>query len=70
MKFINNILIALIISFRPLLGPRPSGWCKFEVGCTEYAIHTLKTEKLFKSIFLIIKRLLNCQPFSKNNLLN
>ncbi len=68
MKILSNLLIGLIIGLRPLLGPSPSGFCRYKIGCTEFAINQLENQTLFKAIYLIIKRLFSCNPFNKNYL--
>jgi putative component of membrane protein insertase Oxa1/YidC/SpoIIIJ protein YidD len=64
-KILNYILIGLITSLRPLLGPSPSGCCKFALGCTEFAIETLKNKNAIVAIYFITKRLISCNPFMK-----
>lgn len=39
--------------------------CKFTPTCSEYALEVLDKYNTFKSLFLIIKRILKCNPFSK-----
>jgi putative component of membrane protein insertase Oxa1/YidC/SpoIIIJ protein YidD len=62
-KIPNYIIYALIAGLRPLLGP--DARCKFTITCTPFALHTLKTEPFFKAIWIIIKRILSCNPFRR-----
>ena len=39
--------------------------CKFYPSCSNYMIESLETYGLLKGIFLGIKRILRCNPFSK-----
>jgi len=57
LNMIKAILKFLILGLRPLLGPAV---CKYEVGCTQYAINQLEKESLVKAIWLIIKRVISC----------
>lgn len=40
--------------------------CKFIPTCSNYMIESLNTHGLIKGLFLGIKRLLRCNPFTKN----
>jgi len=39
--------------------------CKYHPTCSEYAIQAYKKYGFFKGSFLVIKRILKCNPFSK-----
>ena len=39
--------------------------CKFYPTCSEYAIQAYNKYGFFKGSFLVIKRILKCNPFSK-----
>ncbi len=39
--------------------------CKFTPTCSEYALIALERYNIFKASYLIIKRILRCNPFSK-----
>ncbi len=51
--------MALILGLRPLLGPAA---CKFPIGCTQFAVETLKTKPLLPALQDIVNRLLQCRP--------
>lgn len=63
---INHILQKCLIGvlrvyqffLSPLLGQR----CRFHPSCSQYAIETLTQHNVLKSIYLILHRLLRCQP--------
>ncbi|MDR0351432.1 MAG: membrane protein insertion efficiency factor YidD [Puniceicoccales bacterium] len=38
--------------------------CRFNPTCSDYAIIVLKKYGLFKALYLIIKRLIACNPFN------
>jgi putative component of membrane protein insertase Oxa1/YidC/SpoIIIJ protein YidD len=48
-----------IVGLRPLLGPAT---CRYPIGCTTYALETLDRESLGKAMWLIIKRVVSCNP--------
>ena len=39
--------------------------CRYNPSCSQYAIETIDKYNLFKSLYLIIKRLIKCNPMSK-----
>jgi putative membrane protein insertion efficiency factor len=43
----------------------PEGTCKFEPVCSVYAEQAIRKYSLLKAIFLIIMRIIRCNPFSK-----
>ena len=43
----------------------PHGACKYNPTCTVYAKEALLTMPLYKAIFVIVKRVIRCNPFSK-----
>ncbi len=63
MKFVSRFFISLIkfyqIFFSPILGKS----CRFNPSCSNYVILSLKKFGIFKSIFLIIKRIFKCHPW-------
>ena len=42
--------------------------CKFYPTCSNYAKEAIEVHGSFKGIFLIIKRILKCNPFSKGGI--
>ena len=44
----------------------PQGTCKFYPSCSNYAKEAMDTLPTNKAVFLILKRLLKCNPFNKN----
>ena len=39
--------------------------CIYTPSCSQYAIETIEKYNIFKSLYLIIKRLIKCNPMSK-----
>lgn len=62
---INILFIFLIKIIRPFLGP--TGCCKFELSCTDYAISQLNNFPFYKAFINIFKRIILCQPIIKIN---
>jgi len=63
MSSLAQIIFQEILWFlKYILGPR--GWCNYRPTCTEYALSMLTTEPLHRAIFLIIIRVILCNPLS------
>ena len=58
------ILIGLIRVYQ-LLPFHTHSMCKFTPTCSNYSIEAIKEYGSIKGIFLTIKRILKCNPFSK-----
>ena len=58
------ILIFLIKIYQKIPGPW-HGYCKFQPTCSNYAIGVLKEFGFFKGSFLMIRRILRCNPWNK-----
>ena len=58
------ILIFLIRIYQKIPGPWHS-YCKFHPTCSNYAIGVLKEFGFFKGSFLMIRRILRCNPWNK-----
>ena len=57
------ILIFLIKLYQRIPGPWHNS-CKFQPTCSNYAIGVLNEFGFFKGTWLIIKRIIRCNPFS------
>ena len=57
------ILIFLIKIYQKIPGPW-HGYCKFQPTCSNYAIGVLTEFGFFKGTYLMIKRILRCNPWS------
>ena len=58
------ILIFLIRIYQKIPGPWHNN-CKFHPTCSNYAIGDLNEFGVFKGSFLMIKRILRCNPWNK-----
>ncbi|WMY97454.1 MAG: membrane protein insertion efficiency factor YidD [Arsenophonus sp.] len=63
-SFLRKKLILIIKIYQLFFSILKQPCCRFHPTCSEYAIQTLSTFKLIKSIFLIIKRIIKCHPLS------
>ncbi len=60
-------LLIYIIKFyqfliSPLLG---NNKCRFFPSCSQYSIEALEKKGIFKGLFLSVKRILKCHPWSE-----
>mgnify|MGYP001432302340 CR=1 FL=1 len=65
MNILNLIIIKLIRTYRYLLSPLLGHSCRYLPTCSEYSIDALKTYGLLKGLYLSVKRILSCHPWSK-----
>lgn len=61
---INKLAIFLIKLYRILVSPILGNNCKFYPSCSEYAIEAFSKKSFCKSVLLIMKRLIRCNPWS------
>lgn len=60
----KNLFIFLIALYQGLISPLFPPVCRFQPTCSEYAKQSLGKYGLIKGVFLTIKRILRCHPFS------
>ncbi len=66
------IIINLIKLYQKTLSPDhgwfkaryPYGFCRFYPSCSQYAIEALTKHGTIKGIYLAIKRIIRCNPFT------
>ena len=62
---VKRIFLALIkgyqLTISPLIGPS----CRFHPTCSNYAAEAIEKKSLFMAAYLIVSRLLRCNPFFK-----
>ena len=64
----KNILIFLLKGYKKVISPIFGFFgvhCKFYPSCSEYMLQAINKYGSLKGIYLGIKRLLKCHPFSK-----
>lgn len=57
------ILIFLIKGYRYFLSPYLGNSCRFEPTCSQYALEALTKYGAIKGSWLMVKRLVRCQPY-------
>ncbi len=60
----KNFLIKLILIYQKIPGSFHNH-CKYYPTCSNYMLEALKKYGIFKGLFLGLKRILKCNPFSK-----
>ena len=65
MYILTYIIIKLIKIYKYLISPLIGNTCRYLPTCSEYCIDALREFGLLKGIFLSIKRIFSCHPWSK-----
>lgn len=66
----NSLILFIIRIYQGILSPSKGvlsvGYhtCKFIPSCSEYAYEAFQKKHFFKALFLSIKRIFRCNPFS------
>ena len=64
MSILNQSAIILIKFYQIFLSPLFPDCCRFYPTCSEYMILAIRKYGAFKGIYLGLKRLCRCHPFS------
>ncbi len=64
MNIFTYILIKTIKCYQFFLSPLLGNSCRYFPTCSNYSIQSLKTFGFFKGIYLSLKRILSCHPWS------
>jgi uncharacterized protein len=59
-----RVLSAPIVGYRRLISPLLPRACRFHPSCSAYALEALHTHGPAKGLFLAVRRLLRCHPFT------
>ncbi len=65
MNIFAYVLIKFIKFYKFLISPLIGETCRYFPSCSDYSIEALKTFGLIKGIYLSLKRILSCNPWSK-----
>ena len=65
MNIFTKFIIMLIKGYKYFVSPLFGHSCRFLPTCSEYSIDALREFGLLKGIFLSIKRIFSCHPWSK-----
>lgn len=61
----RRVCIFLIRMYQKTLSPLLGNSCRFTPSCSQYTIDSINEYGLFKGIFIGVKRIIRCNPFSK-----
>ena len=61
----KKLLLKLILFYRRYLSPLKSTKCPYYPSCSQYGLEAVERFGFVKGSFLIIWRILRCNPFSK-----
>lgn len=61
----KKICIFLISVYQKTLSPALGKSCRFTPSCSQYMIDAINEYGVLKGIFMGIKRIIRCNPFSK-----
>lgn len=62
---VSKVLVILIKGYRYLISPWLGDNCRFYPNCSCYVIEALEKRGLVVGLWLGVKRILKCHPFSK-----
>ena len=68
MNIFTYILIKFIRCYKFLISPLLGDSCRYFPSCSDYSIEALKTFGFFKGVYLSLKRVLSCHPWSTGGL--
>ncbi|NOZ64501.1 MAG: membrane protein insertion efficiency factor YidD [Caldiserica bacterium] len=60
----KNLLIWLIKGYRIFVSPILPPSCRFYPSCSEYCIESLQKKGVLKGMWMGIRRVVRCHPFS------
>jgi hypothetical protein len=61
---VRRILIGIIRAYQYLLSPWWGNHCRFTPTCSHYAVEALERHGALAGLWLAIKRILRCHPWS------
>ena len=64
-RVIKKLVILLIKFYQKYISPLKKPCCRFTPTCSMYALEALERYGALKGLYLSIKRILRCNPFSK-----
>lgn len=64
-KFLKKFCFCIIRFYQVCISPLFPPCCRFYPTCSNYALQAIEKYGPFKGVYLSIKRILRCHPFSK-----
>ena len=68
MNIFTLSLIKLIKVYKFFISPLLVNSCRYFPSCSDYSIEALKEFGFIKGVYLSLKRILSCHPFSKGGI--
>ena len=65
MNILTYCVIRLIRIYKFLISPFLGHSCRYFPTCSDYSIEALKNFGFFKGLYLSVKRILSCHPWSR-----
>ena len=62
---IRKFFIGIVRIYQKYISPLKKPCCRFTPTCSEYALEAFKVHGALKGLYLSIKRILRCNPFSE-----
>ncbi len=62
---VKRLLLAFIKGYQLAISPLVGPSCRFHPTCSNYAAEAIKNKSLFVATYLIVGRLIRCNPFFK-----
>jgi len=66
--FLRSVLYVLVRLYQRAVAPLLFPSCRFEPSCSNYALEALQTWPVAPALWLILRRLMRCQPFCRPGL--
>ena len=66
-KLLTNIILLLILIYQKTISLLFPSTCRFSPSCSNYMILSIKKYGIKTGIYMGIKRISKCHPFSKSN---
>ncbi|MDR0405188.1 MAG: membrane protein insertion efficiency factor YidD [Clostridiales bacterium] len=60
----KNLLRGVVVLYRRFISPLKRPSCRFEPTCSAYALEALEKYGAVKGLYLSVRRLLRCHPWS------
>ena len=60
----KTLLTYMIRGYQYLISPILGNHCRFSPSCSEYMLEAIKTHGVIKGLYLGLKRILRCAPWS------
>ena len=62
-SIIRTILLHIVFLYQRLISPFLPPTCRYVPSCSNYAAEVLQRKPLITGLWLIVKRILKCNPF-------